>query len=240
MYNWNLKNMTGAVTVPASGGALTSLNTARDLGINLNGGRVALYEPVYAAALFVQDDTTLEVPMGFGVSGSRVLYVAPGKTLTVDVICDGTALSNAVSAAGGVYTSRILQGANYGDVVSGSLPDIGSRYTVELVQVDTEGVYFRVTDTRALNIYNDDGSDVPVGYVTDAGKSCIITNATGLITIPAVEYADNVGFDGSFMTSPATVTTVGAKSTTLTAPASATKTFYRVRVGSSKSSLTMQ
>lgn len=354
MYNWNLKNMTGAVTVPASGGALTALDTGRNLGINLNGGRVALDEPVYAAALFVQDDTTLEVPMGFGVSGSRVLYVAPGKTLTVDVICDGTALSNAVSAAGGVYTSRILQGANYGDVVSGSLPDIGSRYTVELVQVDTEGVYFRVTDTRALNIYNDDGSDVPVGYVTDAGKSCIITNATGLITIPAmveqvniyakddvlnfkvaagsspnfviyasnaagkpepgsgwgivltslfarpdsgddtiislaldpeavhndvkvrpefdmtaadevlsfsgtgenkivalpvkvipglwycVEYADNVGFDGSFMTSPATVTTVGAKSTTLTAPASATKTFYRVRVGSSKSSLTVQ
>ena len=354
MYNWNLKNMTGAVTVPASGGALTALDTGRNLGINLNGGRVALDEPVYAAALFVQDDTTLEVPMGFGVSGSRVLYVAPGKTLTVDVICDGTALSNAVSAAGGVYTSRILQGANYGDVVSGSLPDIGSRYTVELVQVDTEGVYFRVTDTRALNIYNDDGSDVPVGYVTDAGKSCIITNATGLITIPAmveqvniyakddvlnfkvaagsspnfviyasnaagkpepgsgwgivltslfarpdsgddtiislaldpeavhndvkvrpefdmtaadevlsfsgtgenkivalpvkvipglwycVEYADNVGFDGPFMTSPATVTTVGAKSTTLTAPASATKTFYRVRVGSSKSSLTVQ
>ena len=192
MYNWNLKSMTGAVTVPASGGAITALDTGRNLGINLNGGRVALDEPVYAAALFVQDDTTLEVPMGFGISGSRVLYVAPGKTLTVDVICDGTALSNAVSAAGGVYTSRILQGANYGDIVAGSLPDIGSRYTVELLQVDTEGVYFRVTDTRALDIYNDDGSDIPVGYVTDGGKSCTITNATGLITIPAMIEQVNI------------------------------------------------
>ena len=192
MYNWNLSGMTGATTIPLSGGALTSLDTGRNLGINLNGGRVTLDEPIYAAALFVQDDTTLEVPMGFGISGSRVLYVAPGKTLTVDVICDGTALSNAVSAAGGVYTSRILQGANYGDIVAGSLPDIGSRYTVELVQVDTEGVYFRVTDTRALDIYNDDGSDVPVGYVTDGGKSCTITNATGLITIPAMIEQVNI------------------------------------------------
>ena len=97
---------------------------------------MALDEPVYAAAIFVQDDTTLDVPMGFCISGSRVLYVAPGKTLTVDVVCDGTALSNAVSAAGGVYNSRILQGANYGDIAPGSLPDIGARYTVELVQVD--------------------------------------------------------------------------------------------------------
>ena len=192
MYNWNLNGMTGATTVPASGGALTTLDTGRNLGINLNGGHVALDEPIYAAALFVQDDTTLEVPMGFGISGSRVLYVAPGKALTVDVVCDGTALSNAVAAAGGVYTSRILQGANYGDIVAGPLPDIGSRYTVEFVQVDTEGVYFRVTDTRALEIYNDDGSDIPVGYVTDAGKSCIITNATGLITIPAMIEQVNI------------------------------------------------
>ena len=192
VFNWNLKNMTGTTTVPASGGALTSLDTGRNLGINLNGGRVALDEPVYAAALFVQDDTTLEVPMGFAISGSRVLYVAPGKALTVDVVCDGTSLSNAVAAAGGVYASRILQGANYGDIVAGSLPDIGSRYTVELVQVDTEGVYFRVTDTRALEIYNDDGSDIPVGYVTDGGKSCIITNATGLITIPAMIEQVNI------------------------------------------------
>jgi hypothetical protein len=184
--------MTGAVTVPASGGALTTLDTGRNLGINLNGGRVALDEPIYAAALFVQDDTTLEVPMGFGISGSRVLYVAPGKTLTVDIVCDGTALSNAVSAAGGVYNSRILQGANYGDIVPGSLPDIGSRYTVELVQVDTEGVYFRVTDTGALDIYNDDGSGIPVGYVQTGGKSCIITNATGLITIPAMIEQVNI------------------------------------------------
>jgi hypothetical protein len=153
---------------------------------------VALDEPVYAAAIFVQDDTTLEVPMGFAISGSRVLYVAPGKTLTVDVVCDGTALSNAVSAAGGVYTSRILQGANYGDIVAGSLPDIGSRYTVELEQVDTEGVYFRVTDTGALDIYNDDGSGIPVGYVQTGGKSCIITNATGLITIPAMIEQVNI------------------------------------------------
>ena len=192
VFNWNLKNMTGAVTVPASGGALTSLGTGRNLGINLNGGRVTLDEPVYAAAIFVQDDTTLEVPMGFAISGSRVLYVAPGKTLTVDVVCDGTALSNAVSAAGGVYTSRILQGANYGDIVAGSLPDIGSRYTVELEQVDTEGVYFRVTDTGALDIYNDDGSGIPVGYVQTGGKSCIITNATGLITIPAMIEQVNI------------------------------------------------
>ena len=192
MYNWNLMEMIGAVTVPSSGGALTALDTGRNIGINLNGGRVALDEPIYAAALFVQDDTTLEVQMGFGISGSRVLYVAPGKVLTVDVICDGTALLNAVSAAGGVYTSRILQGANYGDIVSGSLPSIGSRYTVELLQVDTEGVYFRVTDTHALDIYNDDGSDVPVGYVTDGGKSCIITNATGLITIPAMVEQVNI------------------------------------------------
>ncbi|MBQ3809134.1 MAG: C10 family peptidase [Kiritimatiellae bacterium] len=192
VFNWNLKNMTGAVTVPASGGALTTLDTGRNLGINLNGGRVALDEPIYAAAIFVQDNTTLEVPMGFAISSSRVLYVAPGKTLTVDVICDGTALSNAVSAAGGVYTSRILQGANYGDIVAGSLPDIGSRYTIELVQVDTEGVYFRVTDTRALDIYNDDGSGIPVGYVTDGGKSCTITNATGLITIPAMIEQVNI------------------------------------------------
>ena len=192
VFNWNLKNMTGATTVPASGGALTTLDTGRNLGINLNGGRVALDEPVYAAAIFVQDNTTLEVPMGFAISGSRVLYVAPGKTLTVDVICDGTALSNAVAAAGGVYTSRILQGANYGDIVAGPLPDIGSRYTVEFVQVGTEGVYFRVTDTRALEIYNDDGSDIPVGYVTDGGKSCIITNATGLITIPAMIEQVNI------------------------------------------------
>ena len=192
VFNWNLKNMTGAVTVPASGGALTTLDTGRTLGVNLNGGRVALDEPVYAAAIFVQDDTTLEVPMGFAISGSRVLYVAPGKTLTVDVVCDGTALSNAVSAAGGVYTSRILQGANYGDIIAGSLPDIGSRYTVELEQVDTEGVYFRVTDTGALDIYNDDGSGIPVGYVTDGGKSCTITNATGLITIPAMIEQVNI------------------------------------------------
>ena len=192
MYNWNLKNMTGAVTVPASGGALTTLDTGRNLGVNLNGGYVALDEPIYAAALFVQDDTTLEVPMGFGISGSRVLYVAPGKALTVDVVCDGTALSNAVAAAGGVYTSRILQGANYGDIVAGSLPDIGSRYMVEFVQVDTEGVYFRVTDTRALEIYNDDGSDIPVGYITGGGKSCVITNATGLITIPAMIEQVNI------------------------------------------------
>ena len=192
VFNWNLKNMTGAVTVPASGGALTTLDTGRNLGINLNGGRVALDEPVYAAAIFVQDNTTLEVPMGFAISGSRVLYVAPGKALTVDVVCDGTALSNAVSAAGGVYNSRILQGANYGDIVPGSLPDIGARYTVELVQVDTVGVYFRVTDTRALDIYNDDGSGVPVGYVTDGGKSCTITNATGLITIPAMIEQVNI------------------------------------------------
>ena len=192
VFNWNLKNMTGAVTVPASGGALTTLDTGRNLGVNLNGGRVALDEPVYAAAIFVQDSTTLEVPMGFAISGSRVLYVAPGKTLTVDVVCDGTALSNAVSAAGGVYTSRILQGANYGDIVAGSLPDIGSRYTVELEQVDTEGVYFRVTDTGALDIYNDDGSGIPVGYVQTGGKSCIITNATGLITIPAMIEQVNI------------------------------------------------
>ena len=192
MYNWNLMEMIGAVTVPSSGGALTALDTGRNIGINLNGGRVALDEPIYAAALFVQDDTTLEVQMGFGISGSRVLYVAPGKTLTVDVVCDGTALSNAVSAAGRVYTSRILQGANYGDIVSGSLPSIGSRYTVELLQVDTEGVYFRVTDTRALDIYNDDGSGIPVGYVQTGGKSCIITNATGLITIPAMIEQVNI------------------------------------------------
>ena len=192
VFNWNLKNMTGTTTVPASGGALTSLDTGRNIGINLNGGRVALDEPIYAAALFVQDDTTLEVQMGFGISGSRVLYVAPDKTLTVDVVCDGTALSNAVSAAGGVYASRILQGANYGDIVAGSLPDIGSRYTVELEQVDTEGVYFRVTDTGALDIYNDDGSGIPVGYVQTGGKSCIITNATGLITIPAMIEQVNI------------------------------------------------
>ena len=192
VFNWNLNGMSGAVTIPASGGALTTLDTGRNLGINLNGGRVALDEPVYAAAIFVQDDTTLEVPMGFAISGSRVLYVAPGKALTVDVVCDGTALSNAVSAAGGVYTSRILQGANYGDIVAGSLPDIGSRYMVELEQVDTEGVYFRVTDTGALDIYNDDGSGVPVGYVTDGGKSCTITHATGLITIPAMIEQVNI------------------------------------------------
>ena len=190
--NWNLKNMTGVHTLPAEGGELVALKTGRSLGVNLNGGTVTLDEPIYAAGVFVQDDTTLNVSFGGSVTGSRVLYVAPGKALTVNVICDETALSNAVSAAGGVYTSRILQGANYGDIVAGSLPDIGPRYEVELEQKDTEGVYLRVTDTNSLNIYNDDGSDVPVGYITDGGQSCIITNATGVMTIPAMVKQVNI------------------------------------------------
>ena len=190
--NWNLKNMTGVHTLPAEGGELVALKTGRSLGVNLNGGTVTLDEPIYAAGVFVQDDTTLNVSFGGSVTGSRVLYVAPGKALTVNAICDETALSNAVSAAGGVYTSRILQGANYGDIVAGSLPDIGPRYEVELEQKNTEGVYLRVTDTNSLNIYNDDGSDVPVGYITDGGQSCIITNATGVMTIPAMVKQVNI------------------------------------------------
>ena len=38
----------------------------------------------------------------------------------------------------------------------------------------------------------DDGSGVPVGYVMDGGKSCTITNATGLITIPAMIEQVNI------------------------------------------------
>lgn len=197
MYNWNLKNMTGATTVPASGGALTTLDTGRNLGINLNGGHVALDEPVYAAALFVQDDTTLNVSMGCGISGSRILYVAPGKTLTVNVVCDATALSNAVSAAGGVYTTRILQGANYGDIAFGALPVLGERYEVKMEQKNVQGVFFTVTDTKALDIVNTDSA--PVGFIDGSGVACVITNATGTIVIPEqISMVQVVAKDNAF------------------------------------------
>ena len=196
VFNWNLTNMTGAVSLPSSGGKLDALSTGRDLGINLNGGRVDLDEPVHAAALFVQENTTLDVSVGASISSSRVLYVAPGKRLTVNVIGDATAIENAVAAEGGIYNARILQGANYGTIAAGELPALDEeRYTVEFSQKNADGVYFRVTDKTALDIKNDSGDTV--GYLYEAGDACLVTNLTGAISIPSkVQYVYAYGVAG--------------------------------------------
>ena len=73
VFNWNLKSMTGAVTVPASGGALTALDTGRNLGISLNGDAWRLtnrYMPLGSSCrttrrLMSQWDSTSPVPAFF-------------------------------------------------------------------------------------------------------------------------------------------------------------------------------
>ena len=96
------------------------------------------------------------------------------------------------------------------------------------------------------------GVKVRPEFDTTASEEMLSFSGTGenkLVSLPvkiilglwySVEYADNVEFDGSSTTAPETVTSGSATGTTLTAPATDDKTFYRVRVGASRSSLMAQ
>ena len=204
---WNLKNMTGAVTLPAAGGELTSVDTGRDLGVNLNGGTVTLAERVYAAALFVQEDTTLDVALGGGIAGARLLYVAPGKTLTLNVSYDATALANQVAAGDGVYTTRLLQGAIYGDIEAGSLPDLGALYRADLVKDGAKGVSLRV----ALRAGFDEGVNVwTASHATDGTYRWDDTANWSLGVLPGGEdpVAAEIG-GNTTLTLPEGTSTVG-------------------------------
>ncbi|MBO6167639.1 MAG: autotransporter-associated beta strand repeat-containing protein [Kiritimatiellae bacterium] len=103
---WSELAMTSAETVSSSA---TSFTGGSGVGVNLNGGTITVTQGQTAQAMFVQDDTTLEVPLAANALAiAKPLYVADGKTLTVK-------LSGTISASG--TTTVVAAGNIFGDVV---------------------------------------------------------------------------------------------------------------------------
>lgn len=172
--NWMLKNMTVPLTL-SSGGDLGAASLGATTGLNLAGGAYTLATAENIAALLVQDDssidfTTLDATLG----GGKVLYVADGKSLTVNVTIDADTLKDQIDAAYGVWRHQLINGANYGDVTAGSLPDLGARYVLDIEQTETGGVY--LTGERKDVVYVDDS----VGGETDGN---IVGAIKGNITL---------------------------------------------------------
>ncbi|MBR1871379.1 MAG: autotransporter-associated beta strand repeat-containing protein [Kiritimatiellae bacterium] len=77
MAYWQLQDMTSVEN------AQETIVGGEGVGVNLAGGTIAIESDTAAYALFVQEDTTLEIPVGVQLTLAGPLYVAQGKRLTL-------------------------------------------------------------------------------------------------------------------------------------------------------------
>jgi len=167
---WSLANMTTVETLPATATALAGGSTT---GFNLSGGTITISEPTAAAAVFVQEDTTLK----FTGSGSLTIannglyfgpvYVAEGKTLTID------ALESEIDAG------ALIHGAIYGQVA------IDANDTVTtLAYIADDGLYHRggwPTESKVLTIVVNGDAAIMGGDFT--GLKALTVAGAGTLTM---------------------------------------------------------
>lgn len=134
---WTLASVTQAETVPATATAITD---GSGVGVNLNGGTITIDSQIMAAAVFVQEDTTLKFTgsgrLDVANNGMYLgpVYVAEGKTLTID------------ASASAITAGELIHGAVYGNVAIDE--------ATGLAYIADGGLYVgvRPTETHTLTI----------------------------------------------------------------------------------------
>lgn len=124
---WRLSGMTSAENVASSA---TSFTGGSGVGVNLNGGTISVTSGQSAYAMFVQDNTTLEIPgEANALAITKPLYVADGKTLTIKL--------TSLPAATGYY-KIVSADSVFGDVVvdTSAVSDIPMDFSV-----GADGIY---------------------------------------------------------------------------------------------------
>ncbi|MBR4523808.1 MAG: autotransporter-associated beta strand repeat-containing protein [Kiritimatiellae bacterium] len=175
---WSLRNMTRAETLTSSS---TSFTGGDNVGVNFNGGTITVASAQTAAALFVQESTTIAINGSGKITTTAngpyqgPLYIADGKTLTVttDKATEAN-LRSAFDASLGTGTITLIDAPVYGTVdlsnITSSLPTIDG-YTI-VATSDENGVRI----VMSLNGVNYTGT--VTGEATWADKTNISSTDT--------------------------------------------------------------
>ena len=197
---WSLTGMTSAENVALTDGE-GSLSGGSGVGVNLNGGRVTVSGATVAAALFVQADTTLVFEDGdASLEISGPLYIADGKTLTIEVLEDANCV------AGTAYTKDLITAEDYftenSTITVTQLPDVdaGSEtasvegpiswsYEPDVVPVWNNGAW-DVNPTASTKVIKINSSS---GATYNAGGDYTTVYVIGTGTQPIGEYGLTAG-----------------------------------------------
>ena len=189
---WSLTGMTAAETV-ADGEAITG---GSNVGVNLSTADMTatVSGATTAAALFVQENATLEVSGALTIGGGTgPLYVADTKTLTID------ASDYDVSAMEDGDSIKIIGATLFGTVTLVAPAD-SSRYTYHLTAISGEGVYlyarYKALNSININFYMDRDS----GYPADTAASKLTTSDPVGISgyqVPGNQWTEMAGKNGS-------------------------------------------
>ena len=199
---WSLVNMTGAETVAPNG----TITGGANVGINLNGGTITIDSPITAAAVFVQEDTTLKFT-GSGRldllnNGSYLgpVYVAEGKTLTID--------ASGVEPDSG-KAARLIRGAIYGNWTMANTPIlyVSDCGIYKAPAGELPGGLSGVTATMAGDTTVTGTATLPLNYLKTAGGGTLAVNGYNLeattLTVAAdtgLTLADDVTLTGTSLT----------------------------------------
>ena len=140
---WSLRNMTRAETLTSSSTAFTGGDS---VGVNFHGGTIGVSSAQTAAALFVQESTTLNITGSGKIATSShgtakgPLYVADGATLTIttDQMTEAN-FTSLFDSSLGTATLTLIDAPVYGDVtLSTALPEI-EGFSIKFI-ADEDGV----------------------------------------------------------------------------------------------------
>ena len=190
---WSLTGMTAAETVANE----ETITGGSNVGVNLSTANMTatVSGATTAAAMFVQENATLEVTAGALTigGGTGPLYVADDKTLTID------ASDYDVSAMEDGDSIKIIGATLFGTVTLVAPAD-SSKYTYCLTVVSGEGVYlyarYKALNSININFYMDRES----GYPADTAASKLTTSDPVGISgyqVPGNQWTEMAGKDGS-------------------------------------------
>lgn len=189
--NWSLAKMTKALNL-SNGGAIPVMELDAATGVNLNGGEYGIASKANVAAVFVQDDTAIDfMSHEASLSGGRVIYVADGKVLTVNVAADTDEIKAVLDATEGEWRHLLIQGAVYGDVAVGVVPDLGSEYALRIEQTETGGIYL-VGKYRTVVTSGEEHNGYVFGSKPNAGEADFVVGDASIAINRGADAAGSI------------------------------------------------
>lgn len=196
---WSLSDMTSAETISSAGGNITSGNRS-SCGVNLNGGTVNVTANTTIAALFVQADTTLNIPAATAtLTINGPIYIAGNYTLTVNI----TSLPTLTEESPSVLIFGGDNATIYGNVAVNNEATLGdgcniysteNGLTYKMPPIWDNGTWsYDPADGRDIIIKVDGETTFTPGVVTSFG--CIYVNGSGTLSSSSAISADTIDVD---------------------------------------------